>query len=350
MKLYNLGRAAWPETQLIYHALADLGREAVCLVSPASPYVSIGYHQELDQEIDLEFCRAEKIPIFRREVGGGAVYLDGNQLFFQLVIKKDNPLAPANHLAFYRKFLQPAIDAYRRIGLAAHFQPVNDIVVGKRKISGTGAGEIGQCVVFVGNLILDFDYRTMSRVLKVPDEGFRERLHRSIFAELSTIRRELGRSEAAKWDQAALSELLAEGFTAVLGPLEPAVVDAGLKAQTERRREWMLSQDWLHRRGRRLKWREVKVRSGVKVFRKTHRASGGLITADFELYEGRLKGLRLSGDFTVRPADGPIRLQRALEGLTPAEAPRALAELYESRLLETPGVTIDDWLAVLPAA
>ena len=94
MELFNLGKIPWEETQLIYHSLALLGREALCLVSPATPYVCIGFHQGLEQEVDLEFCRANNIPIFRREVGGGAVFLDGNQLFFHLIIKRNNPIAP----------------------------------------------------------------------------------------------------------------------------------------------------------------------------------------------------------------------------------------------------------------
>ena len=170
MELYKLGKIPWEETQLIYHSLALLGREALCLVSPAAPYVCIGYHQDVDQEIDLAFCRARNIPVYRRKVGGGAVFLDGNQLFFQLVLNRDNPAAPKRIDAFYKKFLKPVINVHRRIGIPAEYKPVNDLVVQGRKISGTGAGDIGQSIVFVGNLILDFDYETMARVLKIPDE------------------------------------------------------------------------------------------------------------------------------------------------------------------------------------
>ena len=73
MKLYNLGKVPWEESQLIYHALAHMGEEALCLVSPNSPYVCIGFHQDVEQEVDLDFCRQNQIPVFRREVGGGAV-------------------------------------------------------------------------------------------------------------------------------------------------------------------------------------------------------------------------------------------------------------------------------------
>ena len=57
MQLYQLGETPWADTQLVYHALARLGREAVVLCHPAEPYVCLGYHQDQDQELDLKFCR-----------------------------------------------------------------------------------------------------------------------------------------------------------------------------------------------------------------------------------------------------------------------------------------------------
>jgi len=150
MELYNLGKVPWEESQLIYHALAELGREALVLLSPETPYVCIGFHQDVEAAVDLDYCRNNKIPVFRREVGGGAVYLDGNQLFFQLILSETNPIVPVRKESFYRKFLQPVIDTYKRIGIPAEYKPINDIVAGGRKISGTGVGEIGSNVVFIG--------------------------------------------------------------------------------------------------------------------------------------------------------------------------------------------------------
>jgi len=349
MELFNLGKVDWSESQLIYHALADQGREALCLVSPANPYACIGYHQDVDQEIDLEFCQARSIPVFRRELGGGAVYLDGDQLFFQLILKRDNPKIPARREVFFRKFLQPVINVYQRIGVPAVYKPINDVLAGNRKISGTGVGEIGDCIVFVGNLIADFNYQMMSRILKVPDEKFRDRVHQTIEAGLSTIRRELGDGEAARWDEATLNQMMAEEFGAVVGELVPAELDEALRVGVERRKEWMFSDEWLHRKGRRIEGREVKVRAGVRVIHRMHKASGGLIKAVYELNEGRIKGLNFSGDFFIYPHDGLTRLEAVLEGKTPAELDQALKAFYRRGLVETPGLGPEDWLAVLPA-
>ena len=68
MKLYNLGHVPWMTSQLSYHALAQLGWQGLFLVAPSSPYVCIGYHQDLDQDVDVDYCEAQNIPIFRREV------------------------------------------------------------------------------------------------------------------------------------------------------------------------------------------------------------------------------------------------------------------------------------------
>jgi hypothetical protein len=66
MKLYNLGKVPWLDSQLIYHALAEMGREALSLVSPATPYVCIGFHQDAEQEVDLDYCKARGISFCKK--------------------------------------------------------------------------------------------------------------------------------------------------------------------------------------------------------------------------------------------------------------------------------------------
>ncbi|UCF91622.1 MAG: hypothetical protein JSW39_25675 [Desulfobacterales bacterium] len=345
MELYNLGQVPWEESQLIYHALALLEREALCLVSPAAPYVCIGYHQDVEQEVDLEFCRANQIPVFRREVGGGAVFLDGNQLFFQLILKRDNPLAPRRIDAFYRKFLQPVIAVHRRIGIPAEYRPVNDLVVQNRKISGTGAGEIGNSIVFVGNLILDFDYETMARVLKIPDEKFRDKVKKTIAENLSTLRRELG-ADAAHWDQTTLRNLLAREFAKIVGPLTPAAKDPALAAKMEQLQGTLRQDDWLYRKGKPVGGRVVKVRAGLAVVQRMHKASGGLIRAEFAVADGRFKDVSISGDFFCFPRHTVDRLAALIEGSPTHAIVRVLDDFYARHDFELPQIGIDDWLQV----
>ncbi len=344
MELFNLGKIPWEETQLIYHCLALQGREALCLVSPATPYVCIGYHQDLEQEVDLEFCRAHHIPIFRREVGGGAVFLDGNQLFFHLILKRDNPVAPKRIDAFYQKFLKPVIDVHHRIGIPAEYKPVNDLIVQNRKISGTGAGEIGDSIVFVGNLILDFDYETMARVLKIPDEKFRDKVKKTIQDNLTTIRRELGEQGAGSWSEDTLNTMLAGEFEKLLGPMTSAGKDRLPADRMQALKLTMMGDDWLYRRGKHVDGRVVKVRSGLEVVQRMHKAAGGLIRAEFFFEEGRFKQVAISGDFFCFPKDTVSRLEAAVEGSPIKEIAEVVTDFYQKGHFELPGIAIDDWM------
>jgi lipoate-protein ligase A len=346
MKLYNLGKVPWIESQLIYHSLALLGREALVLVSPASPYVCIGFHQDVAQEVDLDFCRMHNIPVFRREVGGGAVFLDGNQLFFQLILKRDNPVAPKRIDAFYKKFLQPIIEVHKHIGLKVSYKPVNDLVIENRKISGTGAAEIGDCIVFVGNLILDFDYETMSRVLKIPDEKFRDKVKKTIEENLSTIQRELGAQQYEQWNEQSLNNMMVEEFEKVLGPLKPANINDELIAKMKELETSMINNAWLFQKGKRVEGRVVKVRSGLEVIQRIHKASGGLIRAEFAIEEGKYRGVTISGDFFCFPKNSVDRLAAALENCLADNVADAIADFYQTEKIDIPGVSPDDWMQV----
>jgi lipoate-protein ligase A len=347
MKIYNLGKVPWQESQLIYHALAHLGREGLSLVSPATPYVCIGFHQEAAQEVDLAHCTAHDIPVFRRDLGGGAVYLDGDQLFFHLILHKDNPAVPKHKETFYKKFLQPVIQVYRRIGIQAEYKPINDVIVETRKISGTGVGEIRDCIVFVGNLIVDFNYDMMARILKVPDEKFRDKVHKTLTENLSTIRRELGKTVAQRWGETELNALMAEEFERLLGPMEAGEKDDVLKSKMNELGARMMTDDWLFQKGKRVIGRDIKIREGTKVVHKMHKAPGGLMRADFELQDGRFTHVSLSGDFFCFPAEAIDQLEKDLEGQRIEKAASLLAEFYDEKRMETPGIGLEDWLQVL---
>ena len=346
MELYNLGKVPWEESQLLYHSLALLGREALCLVSPASPYVCIGFHQDVEQEVDLEFCRSSRIPVFRREVGGGAVYLDGNQLFFQLIIHRDNPIAPKRIEAFYKKLLQPVIDVHKRIGLEVRYKPVNDLVIEHRKISGTGAGEIGDAIVFVGNLILDFDYEMMSRVLKIPDEKFRDKVKKTIEENLSTIKRELPDSAYEHLSESGLNGLMVEAFENLLGPMTPAEKDGALADKMKALQKSMMDEAWLFQKGRRKRERVVKVRSGLEVFHRMHKATGGLMRAEFRVEDGMYRGIDVSGDFFCFPNNAVDKLAATLENCPVDAFSNRLKTFFQNEDVDIPGVVIEDWLSV----
>ena len=347
MHLYNLGHVPWLDSQLIYHAFPRLAMEGLILLAPADPYVCLGCHQDAEQEVDLAYCREHGIPVFRRQVGGGAVYLDGQQLFYQLIIHRDNPIVPRDKTEFYRTLLAPVVLTYRELGVGARYRPVNDIVTESgRKISGNGAADMGNYTILVGNLIAGFDYEAMARVLRVPDAKFRDKVYKSLRENLTTLERELG--QAPPWE--TMVATLARNFEAVLGPLKPAELPGTVREEVAELAQTHTTEAWLLKRGKRLRdRRQVTVATGVEVTQRVHKTPGGLVRATVETQHGQIVEAGLSGDFFFFPAEKLGDLEQYLVGLTIEQVPGALMEYYRANRIQSPGVTPQDLALALGA-
>ena len=340
MKLFHLRRVDWLDSQMIYHALPRVNVEGILILAPKTPYVCIGYHQNLEQEVDLEYCKENGIPVFRREVGGGAVFLDGDQIFFQIVIHKDNPLAHGGKAEFFERMLMPVVETYNNLGIPAKFKPVNDIITAEgRKISGTGAAEIDDYIVLVGNLIADFDYKTMVRVLRVPDEKYRDKVFKSMVENLTTIKRETG--TMPEWDE--MADPLLENFAKVLGKLEPSELPQDVREQINKLEPDYLSDEWLFKKRRSTDRRKVKIATDINIVQHIYKAPGGLIRAAFELNGDVMSNISISGDFFCYPSDAIRRLEETLEGAKQSEVVSRVEKFYESPSIEIPGIKPEDW-------
>lgn len=266
LRVVDVGTVGALRSQALWHAIASaMGPDAgptLSLCRPDAAYVSIGYHRRLE-EIDAAFCRADGLPVIRRRIGGGPVLIDADQLFFGLTLPVAQ--APAGVDRLYATLLEPAAAAFRALGLDARVDGLNDIAVGDRKISGTGAGQIGEAVVVVGNVIFGFDHERMARVLELPDGAMRDEVLRLMRRHVSSLRNE-GLGDVTP---AAAAAALREAYTAALGgPIVETTLTAPEQAALSRWEDRLGDEAWTRgpitgrpaRPGRR-----VKVRSDVFV-------------------------------------------------------------------------------------
>ncbi|MBI4635587.1 MAG: lipoate--protein ligase family protein [Candidatus Rokubacteria bacterium] len=211
----DLGSVPPLRSQAIYHGLAAAMAEAtpdtIVFCAPAAPYFCVGYHQQGAEVLDLARCRREGWPVYRRRIGGGAVYLDGSQLFYQVIVHRSR--APVMVERIYRTYLAGPVEALRRLGLDAALRGVNEVEVDGLRIAGTGGGRLGEAVVVVGNFLFDFPARVMARAWRVPSPSFRRLAREGLTRYLTTLRRELGVTPT----MARVTALLAECYEATLG-------------------------------------------------------------------------------------------------------------------------------------
>ena len=319
MRVVDFGYVPYLQSQACYHAVAEMlgpgDPDTLTLVNPIEPYVCVGYHQEVDKEIDVDYCRENGIPIVRRQVGGGAVYLDRDQMFWHYIVHRSR--APYRIEEVYERFLKGPVQALRAFGIPAIHRPVNDIQVEGRKIGGTGAAEIGDAIVIVGSMILDFNYALMARVLKVPSEKFRDKVYQSLETYLTTLRREL-RDQAP--DRERQKDVLLSETERALG------VRTLPGALTSREREHLpiveqrlASPEWTYLKSG-LSARGVKIAEGVRVVEGTYKAPGGLIRATAVVKDDRIQEIAISGDFFFYPPNDLTAVEADLRGTPFTEA------------------------------
>ena len=317
IRLIDLGTVPPVRSQTCYHAAARaLGPESpdtIILVRPSAPYVCIGYHQDVDREVDRDYCRASGLPVYRREVGGGAVYLDGDQVFIQWVFHPSS--LPAGVEERFALYIRPLVLAYRSLGVEAEHRPINDIQVRGKKIGGTGAARIGNAEVVVGSFIFDFDKAAMARVLKVSSEKMRDKVHQGLRDYMTTLSDELGRPP----DRRGMQDLYLDRCGEVLGAdIVPGEWTAEEEAAARELDEVFPTREWLEQKGAPRR-PGVKIHEDVQIVESILKAPGGLIRATARLRNGRIDDVSFTGDFTIYPRTAVADIERALRGILPDE-------------------------------
>ncbi len=340
--MLKLDKLPGQDSMLIFHALARIGYEGLVVVSPAQPLASVGYFQNTEKEIDLAYCRQAGISVMRREVGGGATYLDGNQIFYQIIWNCRNQKFPREIKKIFEYLSQPPCETYQQFGINASFRAENDIITDKgKKIAGEGGGDIGDAMVFVGGILLDFDFATMSKILKVPDEKFRDKIYKSMEENLTTMERELGvippRDE--------IKRVLIENFEKILGKLEPVELDDGTIKKMREIETWFRSEEFTFKKTPRIP-DGVKIKEGVEILYGLYKTKGGLIrTAEEVENKKRINDIAISGDFNLFPKNSLDHIEDMVRNkeFDKEVIKTEIEKVYEKGKIESPGVEPDDF-------
>jgi lipoate-protein ligase A len=306
-----------------------------------TPSALIGFHQQPEQELRVDYCRAEGIEIQRRITGGGAIFFDETQFGWELYLDK-RALGTADMHAIAARICEAAAAGIRRLGVDARFRPRNDIEVDGRKISGTGGAFDGDSILYQGTLLVDFDVERMLRVLRIPAEKLSDKAVRSARERVANLKELLG----AVPDMGLVQRHLADAFAAAfdvgfeprseLTPREQARFHAAL-AEID-------TPEWVFPPTR--SQEDAGLRTGL------HRCAGGLLRAAVRIdaTRGMVKQAWITGDFFVDPRRAVPDLEAALKD-TPVDSIEAtVLGFFGGRTVEMLMLEPEDFIAVLRAA
>jgi lipoate-protein ligase A len=307
LRIVEFGRSSPLRSQTLWHAIAygvsASERATLSFTRPAAPYVCLGYHRGIE-EVDRSYCAANGLPLLRRMVGGGPVYLDSDQLFFQICVPVR--AVPAARCRALRLLLEPVVTAFQVVGIPAVLDDDLEICAGDRKICGHGAARIEDAVVVCGNLIERFDHEQAVRVLALADPCQRDQT-------LTLMRRFVAPTPL---DPAAFQAALIAAYATVLG-LSPKLggLTGAERAALASLDERFASDAWLAGPARPAMARasgpgarQVKVRSGVWTLGASYdgaRVAASVVRGKIELVRLHDRALNGSQD----------RAERALTGI-----------------------------------
>ena len=163
------------------------GDDVLRLWEPTSPLVVIGRSSIAAQEVQLDFCRQQAIPVVRRASGGAAILTGPGCLMYAVVLSlarwPELELLDSAH----RLILQRNAAALQAIGIDAQLQGTSDLAVGDRKISGNSMRRKRDWVLYHGTLLYGLSATLIQQCIKLAPRQPDYRLGRSHADFVGTI-------------------------------------------------------------------------------------------------------------------------------------------------------------------
>ena len=285
--------------------------------------IVVGKYQNTAEEIDQAYVDAHHIRVARRLSGGGAVYHDKGNLNFTFVV--DQGSNPAFN---FKIFVQPVVEALARFGVHAEFTGRNDLTIDGMKFSGNAQYARRGRLLHHGCIMLDSNLTSVADALRVKEAKFASKAVKSVRSRVTTINAHAPSPISMADFKGAL-----RACAMASGELEPyALTEADVLAVQKLRDEKYATWAWNY--GFSPPYDMVRER----------KFPAGLVTAHLSAEGGKIKAVRLYGDFFGSGELG--ELESAMAGL-PLDG--RLAEALEALHVEhyMSGITAAELAALL---
>lgn len=123
------------------------------------PTVIFGRHQVMADEVNIDFCRANGIQMYRRKSGGGCVYADRGNIMVSYI----TPDVHADKV--FQWYLDTMSGVLRSMGFAAAKSEHNDVLIADRKVSGNACYALPTGTIVHGTMLYDVDFAALQQAI-----------------------------------------------------------------------------------------------------------------------------------------------------------------------------------------
>lgn len=255
--------------------------------------IVIGKYQNTVEEINADYVKEHGISVARRLSGGGAVYHDKGNLNYTIIVDQNEDFD-----FNFQYFARPLTRALQAFGIDAKFSGRNDVTIDGKKFSGNSQYVKRNRIMHHGCIMLDSNLSNVADALKVKEIKMESKSTKSVRSRVTTINANAETPISMETFKQELKKQVAEG-----NPLEPyELTEADITEIKKLRDEKYATWEWNYGF------------SPEYTVRKEEKFPCGIVTAHMDVEKGRIKEIRLFGDFF---GNGDIaELENRLKGLT----------------------------------
>lgn len=186
-----------------------------------NPTVIIGRNQDLEAEVNMEYCRTHRVEVVRRKSGGGCVYADKGNIMISYVSGRGDVSE------VFERYLNSLSECLKALGLDAGKSGRNDVLVGGRKVSGNAFHMLPDRSIVHGTLLYSTDFDALETAIRPPVEKLERHGVASVRQRVTNLKDHLDPSVIGSVEE--LEEYLVRYFTD-----ETVVLDEEQVAQIDR--------------------------------------------------------------------------------------------------------------------
>ena len=146
------------------------------------PSVIFGRNQLIEAEVNLDYCHAHDIQIYRRKSGGGCVYADMNNVMFSYITNEQNVNFTFN------RYIMMIVHMLQRLGIDARSSGRNDVMVGNRKVSGNAFYKLPYRSIVHGTMLYNTNMLNMVGAITPTDAKLLSKGVRSVHQRICLLK------------------------------------------------------------------------------------------------------------------------------------------------------------------
>ena len=287
------------------------------------PAVIVGFNQEVNTEVNLDYLKENGIDLVRRVTGGGAVYHDLENLNYTIVGRSEDLERD------YPEYASLLAKALQTLGVPATLSGRNDILVEGRKVSGFAKRVCKNRLMVHGTLMYNVDVDVLTHVLNPSTTKLQSKGIASVRSRVANLCDYLPEIPDIQTFSQRLEEILSNNYTDTEYQLTETDL-ANIQRLTDKK---FATWEWNYGR------------SPKATLVHSARLACGTVEIHLTLAENRIASCRFGGDFLGNlPASD---VEKALTGIPYEinEIRKCLSKIEISRSFDR--VSVDDLLEMM---